>query len=180
MEIQIEVRRGQYRIMGDGSVRQYAADYGEIPDTKGADGDPLDVYRGLFPDAPLVFVINQYKRESKRFDEHKIMLDFYDREQAENAYRLSTGREPEQIYPVTRQQLAWWLQHGNHQEPVGANSFPFDSENETMTQDYDYERKRNRRQTPVRLAQYRRLRRIDRGSHYGRGIIRRTGRRRGD
>ena len=42
MEIEIEITRGQYRIK-NGKARQYAADYGYITETRGADNEPIDV-----------------------------------------------------------------------------------------------------------------------------------------
>lgn len=128
MEIEIEITRGQYRIK-NGKARQYAADYGYITETRGADNEPIDVYRGLFPNSKMAYIINQY--HGGFFDEHKVMLDFYDKEQAINAYRLTTGNTPE-IFSCTMQQLKWWLQFGNHAAPVTAQSFPFDNENEDM------------------------------------------------
>ena len=128
MEIEIEITRGQYRIK-NGKARQYAADYGYITETRGADNEPIDVYRGLFPNSKMAYIINQY--HGGFFDEHKVMLDFYDKEQAINAYHLTTGNTPE-IFSCTMQQLKWWLQFGNHAAPVTAQSFPFDNENENM------------------------------------------------
>ena len=128
MEIEIEITRGQYRIK-NGKARQYVADYGYITETRGADNEPIDVYRGLFPNSKMAYIINQY--HGGFFDEHKVMLDFYDKEQAINAYRLTTGNTPE-IFSCTMQQLKWWLQFGNHAAPVTTQSFPFDNENEDM------------------------------------------------
>ena len=124
MQIEIEVKRGQYRIV-NGKVQQYAADYGYIANTKGADNEPIDVYRGLFPNSPVAFVINQY--HNGVFDEHKVMLDFYDENQAINAFQITTHshHEPAHIFPCTLKQLKWWLQYGNHKLPVNAQSFPF-------------------------------------------------------
>lgn len=127
--LNIESLHGRYRIK-DGQARRYAADYGEIADTKGADGDPVDVYWGGLPDVSEAFVINQYRTDGS-FDEHKVMLGFFDREQAARAYQISTGFEPD-IYACTPAQLAWWLAHGNLKKPVTRQSFPFDAEQETM------------------------------------------------
>lgn len=109
---------------------RYAADYGEIVGTKGADNDPLDVYRGLFLKAEYAFIINQYN-ENGAFDEHKIMLNFYDEMQAKSAYELTTETPVREIFACTPSQLNWWLQYGNHKKPVTQQSFPFDSHNMT-------------------------------------------------
>ena len=137
MQTVIQFRRGQYRITRFGGTQRLAADYGEIIGTKGADGEPIDVYQGLFPDADAAFIVNQYRPDGV-FDEHKIMLHFYDQEQAAHAYALTTGKPPANIYPCTLQQLDWWLQFGNHKTPVTPQSFPFDSENMMQEQTHDW------------------------------------------
>lgn len=137
MQTVIQFRRGQYRITRFGGTQRLAADYGEIIGTKGADGEPIDVYQGLFPDADTAFIVNQYRPDGV-FDEHKVMLHFYDQEQAAHAYALTTGKPPTNIYPCTLQQLDWWLQFGNHKTPVTPQSFPFDSENMMQEQTHDW------------------------------------------
>lgn len=137
MQTAIQFRRGQYRITRFGGTQRLAADYGEIIGTKGADGEPIDVYQGLFPDADTAFIVNQYRPDGV-FDEHKVMLHFYDQEQAAHAYALTTGKPPANIYPCTLQQLDWWLQFGNHKTPVTPQSFPFDSENMMQEQTHDW------------------------------------------
>ena len=137
MQTVIQFRRGQYRITRFGGTQRLAADYGEIIGTKGADGEPIDVYQGLFPDADAAFIVNQYRPDGV-FDEHKVMLHFYDQEQAAHAYALTTGKPPANIYPCTLQQLDWWLQFGNHKTPVTPQSFPFDSENMMQEQTHDW------------------------------------------
>ena len=137
MQTVIQFRRGQYRITRFGGTQRLAADYGEIIGTKGADGEPIDVYQGLFPDADTAFIVNQYRPDGV-FDEHKVMLHFYDQEQAAHAYALTTGKPPANIYPCTLQQLDWWLQFGNHKTHVTPQSFPFDSENMMPEQTHDW------------------------------------------
>lgn len=140
MQIHIEATRGTYRVKdGKRTGLCYAADYGEILGTKGADGKPIDVYQGLMPNTNQVFIVNQYKDNGK-FDEHKVMIDFYDIKQAKEAYRISTGVDPlafavpnkTHIIHCTRAQLDWWLEFGNHKKPVTNLSFPHDTENFTM------------------------------------------------
>ena len=56
--------------------------------TKGKDGDHIDVFLG--PDAENenapIFVIDQVNVDSKRFDEHKVMVGFSDEEAAKKGY----------------------------------------------------------------------------------------------
>lgn len=61
--------------------------YGDITGTKGADGDALDVF--VNPGTATsdnVYVVDQVDPQTKAFDEHKIMLGFDSKDNAENAY----------------------------------------------------------------------------------------------
>ncbi len=49
--------------------------YGEFPGTKGADGDPVDVFVGPDHTASSVYIVNQHKQTGE-FDEHKVMVGF--------------------------------------------------------------------------------------------------------
>ena len=66
--------------------------YGEIANVEGADGDFIDVFiRPHLNQKELdglnkVFVIDQIKPDSGKFDEHKIVLGYSDKEDAEKAY----------------------------------------------------------------------------------------------
>ena len=62
-------------------------DYGEIVGTEGNDGDPVDVYMGLTPDAPEVYIVRQMKRKKwDVYDEDKCYLNFDSMESAKAAY----------------------------------------------------------------------------------------------
>lgn len=62
--------------------------YGEIRDTEGSDGDPLDVYVGPNHDSSLVVVIHQHNpfKRGNPYDEDKVMLGFDSPEEAVQAY----------------------------------------------------------------------------------------------
>lgn len=62
------------------------ADYGYIEGTKGADGDPIDVYIGPDHDAEYYYVIDQLDAETREFDEHKVLAGFKSPTQAIRAY----------------------------------------------------------------------------------------------
>lgn len=53
----------------------YKHPYGEIPDSCGADSDPVDVYIGPNPHADFVYVVHQVKINGK-YDEDKCFLGF--------------------------------------------------------------------------------------------------------
>lgn len=62
-------------------------DYGEVVGSEGADGDPVDVYMGLTPDAPEVYIVRQMKRKNwDQYDEDKCYLGFDSMESAKAAY----------------------------------------------------------------------------------------------
>lgn len=91
------------------------AHYGYIRGTRGADGDPVDVFIGPAPEAPRAWILNQLDAGGK-FDEHKVLLGFHDERSAVDAYRLSY--EPgwsrfKPPVPVSIEQLKWWLQWGD-------------------------------------------------------------------
>jgi hypothetical protein len=87
--INIQFEKGDIRTgkddEGNDWEREQFCDYGEIPDTTGADKDPVDVYVGESPDANTVYVIEQLKKDGS-FDEFKCMLGFDSMEDAEEMY----------------------------------------------------------------------------------------------
>jgi hypothetical protein len=90
MGIAIENPKGSTRTNKDPAGPKWSVklknDYGYIEGTKGADGDPIDVYVGPTPDSANVFVIDQLDLPSGNFDEHKVMLGFKDEQAAVRAY----------------------------------------------------------------------------------------------
>lgn len=60
--------------------------YGYFLGTKGADKEHLDVYIGESPESEQVFIINQTKVDSEKFDEHKVLIGFNSAEEAKAAY----------------------------------------------------------------------------------------------
>lgn len=112
------MRRG---IGADGKTwaTRVAANYGDIADTRGADGDPVDVFVGPFPESDRVWVINQ-QHPGGGFDEHKVMLGFGNEDMARQAYLNSY--EPgwanlQSIHPATIAQLKTWLKRGDMSKP---------------------------------------------------------------
>lgn len=86
LAINIENPVGSVR-SGDGWSIEFTADYGELNDYIGADGDGIDVFIGDHTDSEKVFVVNQLKQGSKVIlDEHKIILGAKSRGEAEALY----------------------------------------------------------------------------------------------
>lgn len=92
--VHIECEAGYRRRRDDGSwfdTPQQAA-YGFIPGSRGADGEPVDVYLGEHPSRDA-YVVSQMKPGNGRFDEEKIMLGFSSKAVAEAAYRSHFPRD---------------------------------------------------------------------------------------
>ena len=145
LPINIEVKAGRYRIKRNRDPHLMPADYDEIEGTKGADKDPIDVFVGVFPESEEIFIINR-RNDDGTFDEHKVMLGFYNRKDAEEHYRLAYTRSnlsPNDVVSVTETQFKWWLKKARKDIPVTPASFPFDPNNKevstTMTETiYDW------------------------------------------
>lgn len=81
------------------TVFKYA--YGEILETTGLDGDPVDVFIGSYPDAPEVYIVQQMKRKQWDVaDEQKCMINFASIDEAKAAY-ISHYDDPRFLGPVT-------------------------------------------------------------------------------
>lgn len=84
------VRRGKTDT-GEDYEAKMPVDYGYVKGTKGADGQPIDVFMGPVVDSPEVFIINTKDTENGRFDEHKFMLGFPDEGIAQRTFEASYG-----------------------------------------------------------------------------------------
>ncbi|SEN75040.1 hypothetical protein, partial [Nitrosomonas marina] len=139
MPIAIEQPRNMYRTgidekTGKRWTSRLAAHYGYLSGTKGADGDGVDCFVGVCPDAEYVYAVNQHI--NGRFDEHKILIAFYDQESAVNAYMGSFERGWNGLGSIVRMtvpQLKWWLKNGDKSRPINKNDLPHEGL-EAMTQ----------------------------------------------
>ncbi len=86
IKVHVENRRGSVR-RGPGWKTKMGHHYGEIRDSLGADGDPVDAYVGRNHDSPLVVVVHQKEPGTTRYDEDKVMLGFDRVVDALKAYR---------------------------------------------------------------------------------------------
>lgn len=127
MQIAIENRKGSERsgVGGDGkpwSVKM-PADYGYIKRTEGADGDHVDVYVGPASKSDKVFVIDQLNDRTGKFDEHKCMLGFANRNDAIDTYRrgFSDGKASKRLGHVTEMTVDAfkdWVRNGDTTKPL--------------------------------------------------------------
>jgi inorganic pyrophosphatase len=74
-----------------------AYDYGEIVNTNGVDGDPVDVFIGPNKSAKFVYVIHTTKKSGQGYDEDKCMLGFDDAMDAKAAFYKNYD-EPDHFY----------------------------------------------------------------------------------
>jgi hypothetical protein len=94
------VRRGRNRHGVTWEVRM-RFDYGEILNTIGVDGDPVDVIIGPNLDAPEVYVVHQRRvNDWENYDEDKVCVGFDSQSDAESAF-LSNYNDPRFLGPVT-------------------------------------------------------------------------------
>ncbi|WP_293371602.1 hypothetical protein [Nevskia sp.] len=94
--------------------------YGDFVGSKGADGDAVDVFVGPLADAPMVYVVNQHKKEGQ-FDEHKVLLGFPDKESALSGYLAHyppgwNGAKSVAEMPIAA--FKRWLSSGDKSKPI--------------------------------------------------------------
>jgi hypothetical protein len=104
------------------------AHYGDLSGTKGADGDPLDVFVGPWPESQAVYAVNRLSKDGS-FDEVKLLICFPDEQAAITAYTNSYERGHERIGSVVRctiDQLKWWIKYGDTTKPLTKKALPYD------------------------------------------------------
>lgn len=123
LDVAIENPRGSTRSGTDPDGNAWestmAHHYGYFKATEGADGDQVDVFIGPNPDSDRVFVIDQVDADGN-FDEHKAMIGFDSREEAERGY-LDNYDEGWKVGPITQMdtdQFRSWLKDGDTKSPV--------------------------------------------------------------
>lgn len=127
LPIVIETARGAMRrgIGRDGkpwAVRS-PAHYGYISRTEGADGDHVDVYIGPHLKSKKVYVLDQLRADSGRFDEHKCFLGFTSPRQVLAMYRkaFSDGKADARfgkLMEMSPEQFRDWLAKADTTKPI--------------------------------------------------------------
>lgn len=91
--------------------------YGYIRQTESeADGDHIDVFLGPDLESELVFVIDQVRPDSGKFDEHKVMIGWTNEADARKAYldAYSAGwKGLESVTAMTMSAFKAWIAEGN-------------------------------------------------------------------
>lgn len=89
--IHIEANVGDARLWRGGkTILRHA--YGEIPGTRGVDGEPVDVYVGPDPTADFAFAVDQ-RRPDGTLDEQKLFLGFRSPNEVETSYKFHYPEE---------------------------------------------------------------------------------------
>ena len=135
LNINIETKLGHYRQKPNKEPHIMTADYGDIAGTRGNDGDPIDVFVGLFKNSKQIFIANKYNKDGT-FDEHKVLLGFFDREQAVNVYKTAYSWhkiDDNDIVELTESQFLFWLKYAKKNAPIMLENLPFDPLNKDIT-----------------------------------------------
>lgn len=93
--------------------------YGDIVGTKGADGDPIDVYVGPNLQASHIYVVNQHDKEGL-FNEHKALVGFDSEHHAREGYlaHYPPGwNGARSIATLTPESFKKWLAHDPKNRP---------------------------------------------------------------
>lgn len=126
MDIRIENPKGSTRSgkSKDGDTWSITMQhhYGDFVGTKGADGDPVDVFLGESDGFEQVYIIDQID-DKGTFDEHKVMLGFSSMSQAKAAYLSNYKKGWEGLGDITAMNVdkfKAWVSAGVKEKPVGS------------------------------------------------------------
>jgi hypothetical protein len=126
MQISIENPKGSERSGTDSDGNEWSTKmnhhYGYIKGTKGRDKDHLDVFLGPDADDPEldVFVVDQVRTDTKKFDEHKVLMGFKDKPSAKKGYLSCYEDGWQGIGAITKMSLGEfkeWI-NGSTMKPV--------------------------------------------------------------
>lgn len=127
LPISVETSKGQTRSGTGPNGHKWSVklpyDYGYIKRTEGADGDHVDVCIGPHHQSDRVFVVDQHDHRTGKFDEHKVMLGYRTKSEAEHAYMsgFSDGKGKDRMKTVasmSMEQFKLWLKRGNTKKPI--------------------------------------------------------------
>lgn len=146
LDLAIENPKGSTRSSKDTDSNKWSITmhhhYGDIERSKGADGDPVDVFIGDNHESQTVFIIDQIRPETRSFDEHKVMLGFTSIKEAEQAYLKNYEKDWQGIGAITPMPLdkfQKWIFSGVKTDPLRyrAGTFNKQASKERATLDFD-------------------------------------------
>lgn len=125
LDISIETPKGRRRKPEWPPLQNH---YGYIKRTEGKDGDHVDVFVGPDTAGSRVYVVDQIDPGSGAFDEHKVMLGFGGKEEAQRAYQANYEKGWDGMGTVTALsmgQFKAWLREGDQTKPVAEQTLQF-------------------------------------------------------
>jgi len=130
LDISIETAKGERRRP---EWPPMPCDYGYIRETVGKDKDHVDVFVGPNRKSELVVVVDQVNQDGK-FDEHKVLLGFSNKESAIKQYKLAytSGWKVGPVTVMTIAQFKAWLKVGSQNRPVEKQVSRYSSRNFTV------------------------------------------------
>jgi hypothetical protein len=123
LDVTVEFPEGSVRkgVAKDGTswAREMRAHYGYFKRTTGADDEHVDVYIGPNHRSLRAFIVDQVDKSGK-FDEHKVLLGFTDRQAAKEAYakHFPPGFKVGPIKEMSVAGLRAWLNKGDLNKPL--------------------------------------------------------------
>lgn len=123
LTLYVESRADDYRY-GRGWITKMPVDYGYILGHIGADGDEMDCYIGPYLKTGSVYVVDQNRLDSDRFDEHKCMIGYLSERSALMDYMAGHHRSREIFRGITRMtalEFHNWLRTGDLNKPLKGN-----------------------------------------------------------
>lgn len=127
LDIALENPKGSTRSGTDQGGKEWqltmAHDYGYIKRTEGADGDHVDVLIGDQLDSETVYVVDQVDPKTGKFDEHKVMLGFYDEAAARAGYLANYEQGWKGLGTIKAMPLdefKHWVKGGDTTKPISA------------------------------------------------------------
>jgi hypothetical protein len=104
------------------------AAYGRVKSTKGADGEPLDIFIGPHPEQKsFVLVIDQRDPETKKFDEHKLATGFSKPADGLRAYLDSHDKDGAARVGGVRifspEEFKDWMRSGDKTKPASGDMY---------------------------------------------------------
>ncbi|MGF1905251.1 hypothetical protein [Aliivibrio salmonicida] len=113
--------------------------YGDLMGTKGADGDPLDVFIGDNSEFTDVYIADQIDPNTRKFDEHKIMLGFNSKQDARKAYLINYDENWQGLGALSVMSLdkfKQWVSSGNTKSAINYKAGDF--QEKTMVENTEY------------------------------------------
>lgn len=129
LDITIENPKGSTRRGTDANGKEWSCrmhhSYGYIKRTSGRDGEHIDVFIGKHPDSEVVFVVDQIRPDSGRFDEHKCIIGAVSKAEAKATYLANYSPDWKGLGDITALTIAQfrrWLAQGDTTKPMAGQS----------------------------------------------------------